>query len=39
MRQRQLALIALVQVLAMALWLATAAVVPSLREEWEICAG
>jgi MFS family permease len=38
-RRRQLALIALVQVLAMALWFATAAVVPSLRAEWGIADG
>jgi len=39
MERRQLYLIALVQVCAMALWFATAAVVPSLRAEWAISAG
>ncbi|HYI17797.1 MAG TPA: hypothetical protein VD836_03765, partial [Solirubrobacteraceae bacterium] len=38
MARRQLALIALVQVLAMALWFSMSAVVPSLREDWGISA-
>jgi MFS family permease len=37
--RRQLALIALVQVLAMALWFSASAVVPSLRSEWSISRG
>jgi MFS family permease len=37
--RRQLGLIALVQVLAMALWFSASAVVPSLREEWSISQG
>jgi MFS family permease len=36
--RRQLALIALVQVLAMALWFSMSAVVPSLRADWGISA-
>jgi MFS family permease len=35
-RRRQLALIALVQVLAMALWFSMSAVVPALRDEWGV---
>ena len=38
MARRQLALIALVQVLAMALWFSMSAVVPSLRADWGISA-
>lgn len=37
--RRQLALIALVQVLAMALWFSASAVVPSLRTEWGLSAA
>ncbi|GAA1628854.1 MFS transporter [Georgenia ruanii] len=33
---RQLALIALVQVLAMALWFSASAVLPALRQEWDL---
>ncbi|WP_116451875.1 MFS transporter [Blastococcus litoris] len=36
---RQLALIAVVQVLAMATWFSASAVVPSLREEWGLGGG
>ncbi len=37
--RRQVALIALVQVLAMALWFSMSAVVPALRDEWGITGG
>jgi len=37
--RRQVALIALVQVLAMALWFSMSAVVPALRDDWGITAG
>ncbi len=38
-QRRQLALIALVQVLGMSVWLATSAIVPGLRADWRITSG
>lgn len=38
-RRNQLVLIALVQVLAMALWFSASAVMPALRQEWSLGSG